>query len=516
MAEIPNAQSQLKYNTVSVYKNRKFTERSISIFKNSRGRYVLAVGSTEFDMKLSVVTRRLDEDRIEDDIAALCFRVISDRVFIVKCSNLESLNFWLCSMFNKTEIQGFYGIPLRVAISKSQWRFPLPLYRSLQYLENHKGDELVGVFRLSAGAQEMKEIRSKFDLGKDYDPEGFTDCVLASCVVKDYLRALPEPLIPFDLYQDFIAIPTRKDGKAFVEKLPLENHNTLWYFFSFLRRVIEKEKINKMNSFNIATCITLGICKKPNNIAISDLEHLDKSQSAVVFLLDNFDEAFGDIEKLNLIEGMSVPSYPIQMGIEVAKTSKVIEKMKEEKKSYRKSLKSGQFSKSPAIPIFTTESAQDDSSSDRQSLACMPQSLLSPRTTTSARELWPRRSLDRKGVDINESESETASTAAKDDTKSSKNGSDKRSLDENKKRMKISVSITKSSPSLVTLKRTEKTTDLTCEELKMIIKQKDRDIDELLVRVRALECKIEQLRNDKTDRSERSDRSDKSISESIE
>ncbi|EMD43632.1 RhoGAP domain containing protein [Entamoeba histolytica KU27] len=324
---------------VGVYKRRKFEEKKISIITNKLKRRVLVIGTKEIDLETSILTLDLNENHIEEEDALLCFRIISNKIYILKFDNCEDYVYWMEQIADLATVCGMYGIPLKHAIKKSQWRVPLPIFRAMQYLEEHKGDEYVGIFRMSGGTVEMKKIRTQVDGEKDIDPMDFCDCVLAAAVIKDYLRLLPNPLIPYNLYEEFIELRNNHRGHQFVINLPLENQNTLWYIFSFLRRVLEQQDINKMNIVSIATCITLSISRKPPSSKISDLEHLDYAHESVQYLLENFDEIFHEITTLNEMEGMAPPSYPIIFDGLHSKSSKITSSKKQEKKNFRKSFK---------------------------------------------------------------------------------------------------------------------------------------------------------------------------------
>ncbi|EDR25777.1 hypothetical protein EDI_276610, partial [Entamoeba dispar SAW760] len=237
---------------VGVYKRRKFEEKKISIITNKLKGRVLTIGTKEIELERSVLTLDLNEDHIEEEDALLCFRIISNKNYILKFDNCEDYVYWMEQIAELATVWGMYGIPLKSAIKKSQWRVPLPIFRAMQYLEEHKGDEYVGIFRMSGSTTEMKKIRTQVDGEKDIDPMDFCDCVLAASVIKDYLRLLPNPLIPYNLYEEFIELRNNHLGHQFVIDLPLENQNTLWYIFSFLRRVLEQQNINKMNIVSIA------------------------------------------------------------------------------------------------------------------------------------------------------------------------------------------------------------------------------------------------------------------------
>ncbi|KAG9338827.1 hypothetical protein JZ751_025264 [Albula glossodonta] len=81
--------------------------------------------------------------------------------------------------------------------------------------------------------------------------------------LKSYLRELPEPLMTYDLYNEWFRAAGEKDVndrlerlKEVLRKLPQENYNNLRYLVQFLSRLSEQQAVNRMTPSNIA--IVLG------------------------------------------------------------------------------------------------------------------------------------------------------------------------------------------------------------------------------------------------------------------
>uniref|UniRef100_A0A3B5L158 Uncharacterized protein n=1 Tax=Xiphophorus couchianus TaxID=32473 RepID=A0A3B5L158_9TELE len=83
------------------------------------------------------------------------------------------------------------------------------------------------------------------------------------CALKSYLRELPEPLMTFELYIDWIQASNIQDQEKRLqallgacEKLPCANNNNFKYLIKFLSKLTEYQDVNKMTPGNIA--IVLG------------------------------------------------------------------------------------------------------------------------------------------------------------------------------------------------------------------------------------------------------------------
>ncbi|XP_018607363.1 rho GTPase-activating protein 24-like [Scleropages formosus] len=125
-----------------------------------------------------------------------------------------------------------------------------------------RGLKEVGLFRLPGQATLVKELQEAFDTGEKPSFDSSTDVHTVASLLKLYLRELPEPVVPFSRYQDFLLCgrmlsADRKQGlvqlKAHVHELPVANFNLLHYICEFLHEVQSHSDSNKMSTQNLAT-----------------------------------------------------------------------------------------------------------------------------------------------------------------------------------------------------------------------------------------------------------------------
>lgn len=90
-------------------------------------------------------------------------------------------------------------------------------------------------------------------------PHEYQDVHVVASVLKAYLRSLPEPLLTFRFYTDFLEISqigNDAQRKAailnIINQLPTGNYNNLKYLMKFLSKLSEKHQQNKMSTQNIA------------------------------------------------------------------------------------------------------------------------------------------------------------------------------------------------------------------------------------------------------------------------
>ncbi len=97
-----------------------------------------------------------------------------------------------------------FGTPLEALMDKqkekySQLDVPRVLLALIDAVFRLNASKVEGIFRLSAGAEELKIVKERLDEG-NYDVMTGTTSVHVPCaLIKLWMRELPEPLIPNSL-----------------------------------------------------------------------------------------------------------------------------------------------------------------------------------------------------------------------------------------------------------------------------------------------------------------------------
>uniref|UniRef100_A0A8C6WQH5 Rho GTPase activating protein 44 n=1 Tax=Neogobius melanostomus TaxID=47308 RepID=A0A8C6WQH5_9GOBI len=155
-----------------------------------------------------------------------------------------------------------YGKPLEehLALSGRDIAFPIEACVTM-LLECGMQEE--GLFRVAPSASKLKKLKASLDCGVLDVQEYSADPHAIAGALKSYLRELPEPLMTFDLYNDWIQASNIQDQDKRLqallgacEKLPAANANNFKYLIKFLSKLTEYQDVNKMTPGNIA--IVLG------------------------------------------------------------------------------------------------------------------------------------------------------------------------------------------------------------------------------------------------------------------
>lgn len=104
--------------------------------------------------------------------------------------------------------QPIFGVSLELAIKRrppTESGTPIVVEKCVETLKE-KGMKSEGLFRLSATVKHINLLKKSFDKGEDVDLSIVEDPHVIAGVLKLFLRDLPEPLIPFDQYTNFLGI----------------------------------------------------------------------------------------------------------------------------------------------------------------------------------------------------------------------------------------------------------------------------------------------------------------------
>nr|XP_046242220.1 rho GTPase-activating protein 25 [Scatophagus argus] len=172
---------------------------------------------------------------------------------------------------------GVFGKSLMDTVTYEQ-RFgshmvPILVQKCVEFIKEHGLNE-EGIFRLPGQDNAVKQFRDAFDAGERPSFPSDTDVHTVASLLKLYLRELPEPVVPWTQYQDFLDCTNMLDSSSTeslaqgwekLEKqiaiLPRVNYNLLSYVCRFLFEVQLHSNVNKMNVENLATVMGINLLK---------------------------------------------------------------------------------------------------------------------------------------------------------------------------------------------------------------------------------------------------------------
>ncbi|XP_078520953.1 rho GTPase-activating protein 17 isoform X5 [Lissotriton helveticus] len=272
----------------NIQKQRKQLAKLVLDWDSARARWHQANKSlgTNFQMhpsKIDILKEEMDEaenkvEQCRDQLAADMYNFVSKegehgRYFVMLLGAQAEYHRKALAVLEKVlpEIQAqqdkwtekpAFGTPLEEHLKRSAREIALPLEACvMMLLETGMKEE--GLFRIAAGASKLKKLKAALDCSTSQLQEFYSDPHAVAGALKSYLRELPEPLMTFNLYDEWIQAGNIPDQDKKLQglwvicnKMPKPNLDNFRYLIKFLAKLTQYSDINKMTPSNIA--IVLG------------------------------------------------------------------------------------------------------------------------------------------------------------------------------------------------------------------------------------------------------------------
>nr|XP_009684300.1 PREDICTED: rho GTPase-activating protein 29 isoform X2 [Struthio camelus australis] len=205
-----------------------------------------------------------------------------------------------------------------------------------------------GIYRVNGAKSRVEKLCQAFENGKDLVELSELYAHDISNVLKLYLRQLPEPLILFRLYNEFIGLAKESQAvneeldakqasprskkrqsicielnriiikiKDLLKQLPVPNYNTLQYLIGHLHRVTEQSDENKMSASNLGIIFGPTLIRPRQTDATVSLSSLVDYpyQARVVELLITYYEKIFDVSLQPLLSASQSEETAITIGV---------------------------------------------------------------------------------------------------------------------------------------------------------------------------------------------------------
>uniref|UniRef100_A0A7N6BV54 Myosin IXB n=1 Tax=Anabas testudineus TaxID=64144 RepID=A0A7N6BV54_ANATE len=187
---------------------------------------------------------------------------------------------------------------------------PMVLEMMLEHVEIH-GLYVEGIYRKSGSSNRMKELYQRLENDphlvclEDYPIHTVTG------LVKQWLRELPDPLMTFTRYNDFlhaVELPEKEEQLLAIykvlEELPTANFNTLERLVFHLVRVYKEEAHNRMSPNSLAIVFAPCILRCPDSAdPLLSMKDVAKTTMCVEMLINEQIRRYNEtMEKIKQVE----------------------------------------------------------------------------------------------------------------------------------------------------------------------------------------------------------------------
>ncbi|KAG0190263.1 hypothetical protein DFQ28_002270 [Apophysomyces sp. BC1034] len=205
----------------------------------------------------------------------------------------------------KTNVRSsVYGVELSILMNDG--RLPLIVEKCVDEIEK-RGLEEVGIYRVAGTGSVVNQLKSEFNKNAtlvNLSHPNWADINVIADALKQFLRELPEPLLTYSLYDEFITASASEDHdervyliKKVVKKLPPPNYTLLKRLIEHFVIVTDFEATNHMYATNLAIVFgptLLQPAPGPASFATT-MTNLGHHQNIVKYLVLNYHYLF-DIE----------------------------------------------------------------------------------------------------------------------------------------------------------------------------------------------------------------------------
>ncbi|XP_049453466.1 unconventional myosin-IXAa isoform X7 [Epinephelus fuscoguttatus] len=169
---------------------------------------------------------------------------------------------------------------------------PLVVEKLINYIEMH-GLYTEGIYRKSGSTNKIKELKQGLDTDVDsMNLDDYNIHVIAS-VFKQWLRDLPNPLLTFELYEEFIRAMGLQDKKetirgvySVIDQLSRTHLNTLERLIFHLVRIALQEDTNRMSANALAIVFAPCILRCPDTIdPLQSVQDIGKTTACVELII---------------------------------------------------------------------------------------------------------------------------------------------------------------------------------------------------------------------------------------
>eukprot|EP00795_Rhopilema_esculentum_P004541 gene4541-20793_t len=208
--------------------------------------------------------------------------------------------------------RGVFGFNIVSTLDEERNTIPKIVRKCVDEIEK-RGMHIVGIYRVSGNAKKKRLLKAEFDADSgavDVSADSGIDCNVLSGIIKDYLRELPEPLIPEHVMQlvtnaKMAALSPDMSKRQnilgdVIRKLPYGSRATLIYIMDHLIRVQEQKDINKMDITNLSVCFGPVLMCPASTQAVPDFKKINDALEYLLKIWPKNHERGVEIEITNM------------------------------------------------------------------------------------------------------------------------------------------------------------------------------------------------------------------------
>ncbi|XP_035810239.2 rho GTPase-activating protein 17b isoform X3 [Amphiprion ocellaris] len=211
-----------------------------------------------------------------------------------------------------------FGTALEEHLKRSNREIALPIEACvMMLLETGMKEE--GLFRIAAGASKLKKLKAALDCSTSQLEEFYSDPHAVAGALKSYLRELPEPLMTFGLYDEWIQASNVSDPDKRLQdlwvtcdRLPKTHKANLRYLVKFLAKLALDSEVNKMTPSNISIVLGPNLLWPNADGSLAEMAAATSVHvvSIIELVIQHADWFFPDEVDFNVSGMFAMPTHP--------------------------------------------------------------------------------------------------------------------------------------------------------------------------------------------------------------
>uniref|UniRef100_A0A8C4YFB3 Myosin IXA n=1 Tax=Gopherus evgoodei TaxID=1825980 RepID=A0A8C4YFB3_9SAUR len=202
-----------------------------------------------------------------------------------------------------------FGVELS-RLTNEERAVPLVVEKLINYIEMH-GLYTEGIYRKSGSTNKIKELRQGLDTDIDnVNLDDYNIHVIAS-VFKQWLRDLPNPLMTFELYEEFLRAMGLQERKetirgvySVIDQLSRTHLSTLERLIFHLVRIALQEETNRMSANALAIVFAPCILRCPDTTdPLQSVQDISKTTTCVeLIVIEQMNKYRARLKDINSLE----------------------------------------------------------------------------------------------------------------------------------------------------------------------------------------------------------------------
>ncbi|XP_051243662.1 rho GTPase-activating protein 17b isoform X5 [Dicentrarchus labrax] len=211
-----------------------------------------------------------------------------------------------------------FGTALEEHLKRSNREIALPIEACvMMLLETGMKEE--GLFRIAAGASKLKKLKAALDCSTSQLEEFYSDPHAVAGALKSYLRELPEPLMTFGLYDEWLQASNVPDSDKRLQslwmtcdRLPKTHKANLRYLVKFLAKLAQDSEANKMTPSNIAIVLGPNLLWAKTEGTLAEMAAATSVHVVAIIepIIQHADWFFPDEVDFNVSGMFAMPTHP--------------------------------------------------------------------------------------------------------------------------------------------------------------------------------------------------------------